>query len=78
VEEAHPKHPDYQFEEIVIVSLSNAVVKVSAMVVKSRSASVTLAAVLRTCQNMGIANLAVKVIRLVVEREAQPFALVFK
>jgi hypothetical protein len=59
VHQAHPKHPDYQLEKLVVILFTDAVVEVPAVMIEARGAPVALATVLGACQHMSITNLAV-------------------
>lgn len=59
VHQAHPKDPDYQLEELIVILFTNAVVEVPAVVVEAGGAPVALSAVLGACEHVGIADLAV-------------------
>lgn len=59
MDEAQPEYQDDQFEKVIVILLSNAVVQVHAVVVKARCAPVALSTVLRPYKNMCFANLAV-------------------
>jgi hypothetical protein len=67
VEETHPEHPHDEFEEVVVVFLPNAVVKVPTVVVESIAASIALPTMLRPYQHMSLAYLTVELIDIGIE-----------
>jgi len=48
----HPKYPNNEFEEMIIVLISDARVEVATVMVKATSASIALPTVFGPCQNM--------------------------
>lgn len=55
----HPKYPNNEFEEMVIVLISYARIEVATVVVKATSTPIALSTVFGPCQNVWITNLAV-------------------
>lgn len=48
----HPKYPNNEFEEIIIVLISDARIEVATVMIKATSASIALSTVFGPCQNM--------------------------
>ena len=47
MQKTHPEYPDNEFEEVIIVLFTYAVVQVSTVVIKARGASIALPTVFR-------------------------------
>ena len=46
--QAQPEDPNYQFEKVVIILFSNAIIQIPAVVIKTRRTSVTLTTMFRS------------------------------
>jgi len=75
---AEPKHPDDQFEKVIVVLLSYTIVEVPTVVIEARCASVALAAMLGASQDVWVADLAVVFVWGCVECDLAVLAASFK
>ena len=78
VHKTHPKNPYYKLKEMFIIFITNAIIKESTVMIKSRCTSIALATVFWPSEHMRIADLTMIFIIFWVEKNIFFLAFLFK